>query len=95
MNLAAAGAHLHEATIKCIVYHDWGDILIELEGGANTSEDCDNKSFVVLDESSKFFDKMHAAALSAFHANSSIKGWVSGCAGRFKSPKLIRMDLVK
>jgi len=78
-----------------IILHDWGYVLVHLEGDVNTAEACANKSTLILYPNHMFFDKQYTAILSAFHSGAQVSGWVDGCDNPYGGPKLTRLDLIK
>jgi hypothetical protein len=77
-----------------IILHDWGHVLIYLDGPVNTSENCSSKGALVLNRSNQHFTEMYSAALSAYHASTLIGGWVNGCDSKHNAPILTRLDLM-
>lgn len=80
--------------VVSIILHDWGRVLVYLEGGITTGEECDSKSAIALRKDNQFFNEMYSALLAAYHSGSSVGGWVNGCDDRLKVPVLTRLDLI-
>jgi len=91
---AHANSSFSPAKVQQIVLHDWGAVLVVLEGGINTNESCDNKTLMVLKKSNQHFSEMYASLLAAYHAGTSVRGWVNGCHDRHNAPVLTRLDLM-
>lgn len=91
-----ANSHFSSAKIARLVVHDFDDrVLIETNITVNNSEGCTYNEQLSLLKTHKSFNEMYTALLSAFHANTTITGWVNGCDRIFKTPILTRLDLVK
>lgn len=92
----SANSPFSETTISGIIVHDWGtDILINLSDTVSNSEGCDYNQSLALSKNHPSFDEMYSALLAAFHAGTTIHGWVNQCHSRFKRPYLTRLDLKK
>ena len=93
-NGAYANNSFNSKKVVSIILHDWGRVLVYLEGGITTEESCDNKSAIALKKDNQFFSEMYSALLAAYHSGSSVGGWVNGCDDKHKTPVLTRLDLI-
>ena len=89
-----ANAPFEARPVNQIIIHDWGRILIYLNGGLTTKEPCERSNVIVLKKDNQFFDQMYSAVLAAYHGGGLIGGWVNGCDDRIKAPILTRLDLL-
>lgn len=89
---AIANSPIEPLKIQGLVVHDDGhSILIYGTSNFIHQEGCSPK-FVVLDRSHPNYQSMYSTLLSAFHAQTSIRGWVNGCS-TFGGAYLTRLDL--
>ena len=93
-NQTLANAPFTKDKVNKIIFHDFGVILIYLENGVKTNEQCTNKSAIVLQKEKHFYQEMYSALLSAYHSGTEVTGWVNGCDSTFNLPILSRLDLL-
>jgi|GEM_PF-904266 len=91
---AHANSSFGTHTVKRIIIHDSGNIIIGFSGSDVHSESCTEKSSYMLVNDHPHFDQMYAGLLAALHSGATVKGWVNGCVawwGR-TSTKITRLD---
>ncbi|WP_054114268.1 hypothetical protein [Marinagarivorans algicola] len=91
---SCANNSFNSGKVVQVILHDWGRVLVFLEGGITTGELCTNKSYIALKKDNQFFSEMYSALLSAYHSGSSVGGWVNGCDESHNAPILTRLDLI-
>jgi hypothetical protein len=90
-----ANSQFSRTTINGVIVHDFGnDIILELSSEVTNSEGCTSNNVLALKKTHPSFDEMYSAVLSAFHAGTSIQGWVNGCH-QFNMPILTLLNLKK
>ena len=93
-NYSYANNSFYQSKVNKVILHDFGVVLIELEGVVQTEEACSNKSALVLQRTNQHFSEMFASLLAAYHADTKISGWVNGCDEKHNKPILTRLDLM-
>lgn len=91
---AAANSIFEPGKVSKIILHDWGKVLVYIEGGLRTDEPCNSKGSIVLDRDNQHFNEMYSALLAAYHSGTWVGGWVNGCDTRHNTPILTRLDLM-
>ncbi|GAA78328.1 hypothetical protein WNY97_06515 [Pseudoalteromonas fuliginea] len=89
-----ANNSFEEGKVTKIILHDWGRVLVYLDKGITTKEDCERKIFLVLNKNNQHFQEMYSSLLAAYHASSKVSGWVNTCDPKHNSPVLTRLDLL-
>ncbi|WP_120513656.1 hypothetical protein [Photobacterium salinisoli] len=92
--LSFANSEFTPGKVSKIILHDWGRVLVYLDNGINTVENCEKKSGFVLDRGNQHFAEMYSSLLSEYHAGTKVGGWVNGCDSLHKAPVLSRLDLM-
>lgn len=86
-----ANSPIQPIKIQGLVIHDDGhSVLIYGTSDFSHLEGCAPK-YVVLDRSHPNYQAMYSTLLSAYHAQTSIRGWVNGCS--MGGANLTRLDL--
>ncbi|HEY6529229.1 MAG TPA: hypothetical protein VIZ65_11085 [Cellvibrionaceae bacterium] len=87
-----ANSSIEPNKLQGLVIHDDGhSVLIYGTNNFIHTEGCPLK-FIVLDKSHPNYQAMYSTLLAAYHAQTSIRGWVNGCSS-FGGANLTRLDL--
>jgi hypothetical protein len=89
--------------ISDIGVHDTGHVIVRFTAPGAQVEACTSPSFqshVILHRDDPRFKSIYALLLSAFHNNTLVEGWVSGCVdlwdnGAQMFPRVLTMGLMR